>query len=320
MTEIVNTPIAGGEIRTKRRMPRIEEMMSTFKLFLKNRIALVGFIITLCYAAIAILDWVYPRYLGVSNISSMIVFLNGQQPSSATPTGPTFSHGWWYYLGTTTSLIPLFPSILAALKVDLTYTVAIVLIGALIGVVLGTMSGYFVGLYDDVLMRVTDIFFSIPQIILAIAIFFALGFNVRTVVISLIIVWWPTYARLTRGVGLTIKSQKFIEAATASGSGGFRNVFRHVLPNVLSPVFVQISLDLGSVILIFATLIFLGFNFGNSAYWPELGNLIYMGEGWLATGQWWAIFVPGIFLLIFTISVNLMGDGLRDVLDPKLRR
>lgn len=318
MTESVNLPQSGVDAQRRKRSPRIENFKSTFKLFFKNRIAFIGFVITLVYAAITILDWVHPQYLGVSNINSLTVFLKGA-PVSATPTAPTLSNGWWFYLGTTFNLIPIFPSMLAALKVDITYSVIVVFVGASIGIVLGTMSGYFGGLYDEVLMRVTDIFFTIPQLILAIAISFSLGLSLLTVVISLIIIWWPIYARLTRGISLTIKSQKFIEAATASGSGGFRNVFLHVLPNVLSPVFVQISLDLGSIVLIFAGLEYLGFNFG-SAYLPELGNMITLGQTYLAGGQWWTVVFPGVFLLIFTVSVNLMGDGLRDVLDPRLRR
>ena len=319
MTESVNLPKIGSGERVKRRSPRIENFKSTFKLFLKNRIAFVGFCITLVYAFLTLLDWFYPAYLGVPNIGSLTVFLKGAAPISATPTAPVFNHGWWYYLGTTFNLIPIFPGMLAALKVDITYSVIVVFVGAVIGVVLGTMSGYFGGIYDEALMRVTDIFFTVPQIILAIAISFALGLSLKTVVVSLIIIWWPIYARLTRSIALSVKSQKFVEAATASGSGGFRNVFLHVLPNVLSPVFVQISLDLGSIVLIFAGLQFLGFNFG-SAYLPELGNMISQGQTYLAGGQWWTVVFPGVFLLIFTVSVNLMGDGLRDVLDPRLRR
>lgn len=302
----------------KRRHPKIENYMSTFKLFLKNKLALTGFTITIIYGVIAILDWVYPQYLGVPNIALDTVFLHGGI-TSASPTPPVFNQGWWYWFGTTISRIPIFPAMLAALKVDMTYTVFIVMVGASVGIIFGTMSGYFGGLFDEFLMRVTDIFFSIPQLVLAIAISFALGQGLFSLVIALIVVWWPIYARLTRGLGLSLKSQKYIEAAIASGSSGFRNVFKHVLPNVLSPVFVQISLDLGSVIQIFAAYRFIGLNAGN-IYQPELGSLINLGLPYLAGGMWWATIIPSLFLLIFTVAVNLMGDGLRDVLDPRLRR
>ncbi len=297
--------------------PRVEDFKSTFKLFIKNRLAFVGFVIVLIYFTITILDYVYPSYLGVKDINTIASWV--PQLSSGVPSGPTLSHGWWYIFGETLYFAPIFPVMLAALKTDITYSILIVLTGALIGIILGTMSGYFGKLYDEVLMRVTDIFFSVPTLVLAIAVTVVLGKSLQNVVIALIIIWWPIYARLTRGVSLSIKSNKFIEAATAAGSSGLRNVFVHILPNVLSVVFVQFSLDLGSIIQLFAALDFIGFNEG-SPLLPELGNMLTWGTSYLVSGIWWPIVIPGIFLLIFTVAINLMGDGLRDVLDPKLRR
>lgn len=297
--------------------PRVEDFKSTFKLFIKNRLAFVGFVIVLIYFIITVLDYVYPQYLGVKDINTVASWV--PQLASGIPSGPTLSHGWEYLFGETLYFAPIFPVMLAALKTDITYSILIVLSGALIGIILGTMSGYFGKLYDEVLMRVTDIFFSVPTLVLAIAVTVVLGKSLQNVVIALIIIWWPIYARLTRGVSLSIKSNKFIEAATAAGSSGIRNVFVHILPNVLSVVFVQFSLDLGSIVQLFAALDFIGFNEG-SPLLPELGNMLTWGTSYLVAGIWWPIVVPGIFLLIFTVAINLMGDGLRDVLDPKLRR
>jgi ABC-type dipeptide/oligopeptide/nickel transport systems, permease components len=126
---------------------------------------------------------------------------------------------------------------------------------------------------------------------------------------------------LTRSITLSVKSQKFIEASTASGSSRVRNVVVHVIPNVLSPVFVQISLDIGNVILLFATLAFLPLTFLNlNEFTPELGSMISSSETYMLGPGWFSAVIPAVFLLIFTISINLFGDGLRDVLDPKLRR
>ena len=186
------------------------------------------------------------------------------------------------------------------------------------GTILGSIAGFKGGYPDEVLMRITDVFYSIPFLILALAFIFLLGRYIEYAVYALIIIWWPIYARLARGQALYIKSMKFVEAATASGASTMRNVFSHVLPNVLSPVFVQISLDLGSIMQLFAVLFFLGVI--SDPYFPELGNIINQGQSWLAVGVWWPIVIPGIFILLFTVSVNLLGDGLRDVLDPKLRR
>ncbi len=304
------------DIVVKKR-PRLEDTIYTAKLFLKNRLAFVGFVITMIYFAIAVVDEVYPRWLGVSNLNSMANWVPAL--SSNVPTAPTLSHGWMYIFGTTQFLVPIFPAMLAALKFDIGYSLLIVAIGALFGLAVGTIAGYFGKIFDEVLMRVTDIFFSVPFIVLAFAISYALGRSLNTVIIALIIIWWPIYARLTRGLALSTRSMKYVEAATASGSSGMRNVAVHVIPNVLSPVFVQISLDLGSIVQIFATLYFLNVIQGSQLL-PELGNMISRGQTYLPQGIWWPVVIPGIFLLIFTVSINLMGDGLRDVLDPKLRR
>ncbi len=318
---MVNESTVGGAVlkaRTSKRNPRMEDFSHTFRLFIKNRIAFVGFVIVAAYFVLTLLDYVYPQYLGVSNINTVASWAPSLR-SAGIPLGPTLSKGWWYYFGETEYFAPLLPVMLAALKTDIVDSLLIVLVGVAVGVILGTLSGYFGKLYDEVLMRITDVFFSIPVLILAIAITTVLGYSLQNVMIALIIGWWPIYARLTRGVSLSIKANKYIEAATASGSSGMRNVFVHVLPNVLSVVFVQFSLDLGSIIQLFAALDFIGFNKANPLL-PELGTLLTWASSYLVGGLWWTMVFPALFLLIFTVAINLMGDGLRDVLDPKLRR
>lgn len=307
-------------IAAKKRHPKIEDYRHTIKLLVKNRLALVGMIITLFYFIIAFLDVVYPQYLGVSNINTILSF---KQPLSgnALPIAPTFSKGWWYLFGSTqfySLQYPLLPISLAAIKFDLGYSLFIVLVGAFIGTVIGAIAGFKGGYIDELLMRVTDVFFSVPFLILALAFIFLLGRYIIMAVYALMIIWWPIYARLARGQALYIKSMKYVEAATASGASSIRNIFSHVLPNVLSPVFVQISLDLGSIMQLFAVLFFLGVI--SDPYFPELGNIINQGQQWAPIGIWWPVLVPGLFILLFTVSINLLGDGLRDVLDPKLRR
>ncbi len=303
---------------TKKRRPRWEDTKNTLNLFVHNKLAFTGMIITAIYFFIALLDTVYPQYLGVNDLSSMLNFVPGGRGTAALPIPPTFDQGWYYYLGTTFNQIPLLPVILAALKYDMAYSLLIVVSGVVIGLFLGTFSGYFGGMVDEVVMRVTDVFFSFPALVLAIALAYVLGSNMNVLIFALIIVWWPNYARFSRGLALTTKNQNFVEAAVASGSTRLRNVFVHIMPNVLSPIYVQFSLDLGSVIGILAALDYIGFN--KNGYLPEIGNLLSQGQIYLPTGMWWPVFVPGIFLLVFTVAVNLMGDGLRDVLDPKLRR
>lgn len=304
----------------RRRAKRLDNAKSTFKLFIKNRTALVGMIITIAYFVIAVIDYIDPRWLGVNNLSTALLFVPGHLANSELPTPPNFSGSWWYYFGTTYSRIPILPVMLGALRYDLTYTVIIVFIGMSVGVIIGSMAGFYGGILDEVVMRITDIFFSLPFFVFALAIVYVLGFSFQNVVIALIIVWWPTYARLTRGLALETKSLKYIEAAKASGASGVKTLFSHIIPNVLSPVYVQISLDLGSVIQIFAGIFFLIGALGSSSFPLEIGYLLSAGLPYLSIGIWWPVIIPALFLLLFTVSVNLMGDGLRDVLDPKLRR
>lgn len=305
--------------RVTKKRPRLEDFKNTAKLFFKNKFAFVGFVITLIYFLLALLDEVYPAYLGVSSYTSLLSFRIHY--SSPLPMPPAFNKGWWYFMGTTqlgSYKFALFPSVLGALKIDMGYSIIIVLAGATIGILLGTFSATYGKYLDDVLMRVTDVFYSLPYLIIALAFIFILGRYLIYVVYALIIVWWPIYARLARGQTLYVKSAKFVEAAYAAGTSRPRTIFSHIIPNVLSPLFIQMSLDIGSIVQIFAALDYLGISV--SPYIDELGNIISLGQSYLSIGIWWPIIFPGIFLLIFTVAVNMMGDGLRDVLDPRLRR
>jgi len=165
-------------------------------------------------------------------------------------------------------------------------------------------------------MRVTDIFFAFPGLILAMAIAAALGPNLQNALIAIIAVTWPVYARLVRGQVLSLKRREFIESARAIGASQFRIVFRHLLPNSLAPLLVQASFDLGGAILSVAGLSFIGF--GAQPPTPEWGVMISEGRNYMAT-QWWLATCPAIAILLVVAGFNLLGDGLRDWLDPRLR-
>ncbi|MCL5804080.1 MAG: ABC transporter permease [Candidatus Thermoplasmatota archaeon] len=317
-------------VQEKRKISRrrivARDYVHTFSLFIHNRLAFFGLVIVLFYFAVAFLDAVYPQYLGVSNINTVTSFLHTTNlNAAAVPTPPTLSRGWWYWFGTTEYEVPILPTMLASLKVDIGVSLAIVISAAGIGLMAGTISGFFGGRLDEIIMRITDIFFGIPTLVLAIAIIYVIGRGILFLALALILVRWPLFARLSRGQSLSLRESKFIEAARISGSSRIRDVFVHIIPNVLSPIFVQISLELGTVVLTFATLDFLGFNVAPPLL-PELGNMIagFGSSGatdtYLAAGIWWPMVIPGLFLLLFTVAVNLMGDGLRDVLDPRTRR
>lgn len=292
---------------------RIQEYKQTFRLLMRSPLVAVGFVIILIY----IVDVFYAQFF-LSKLSEMTPNFNDTQPRAPFwwP-GGTAAGGW---LGTTYPGINLTDAIIRAIRIDLMYSAFVVLIGALIGVLIGVYAGYRGGMFDEVLMRATDVTYSIPFLIFAIAVAFA--FNKRdftTLNVVLLVLWWPPYARLVRAQTLSVKEVKFVEAAKAAGASDARIMIRHVLPNTLAPVFVQVSLDLGVVTQIFAALDFIGFA-GDNPNLPELGNLILIGWGTGPESFPWTVIVPGLVLVIFTLAVNLVGDGLRDVMDPRLRR
>jgi peptide/nickel transport system permease protein len=168
-----------------------------------------------------------------------------------------------------------------------------------------------------VLMRVTDIFFAFPSLILAMAIAGALGPSLRNALIAVAVVSWPVYARLIRGQVLVLREQEFVQAARAIGVSDTRIVLRHLLPNTLAPLLVQASFDMGAVILSVAGLSFIGF--GAQPPTPEWGVMISEGRNYITT-QWWLTAVPAAAILLLVAAFNLIGDGLRDLLDPRLRK
>lgn len=315
---------------SKKYRPRLELFTATAKSFISNKAAVVGAVITFIYFAIAIIDTVAPSVFGIPSGEYTNLSYYSHHISPVETFGifaPGTSHGFKYLLGGTIFNYPLLPAMFASLKFDLGYSVLIVGVGALVGSAIGVTAGYLGRWADEFMMRVTDVFFSVPFLILAIAFSTIFGHVMLSAVYALLIIWWPIYARLSRSLALSTKSLNYVEAATAAGSSKVRNIFYHVFPNVLSPIFVQISLDLGSIILIFATLSFLGVT--NLPYsFPELGALISDGDNFVTSFIplpgfhliWWPLIIPGVFLLIFTVSINLFGDGLRDALDPKLRK
>ncbi|MGD0994982.1 MAG: ABC transporter permease [Candidatus Bathyarchaeia archaeon] len=294
-----------SEAELKRR--KWDNTKLSMSVFFANKVAVVGLIIIMIYVVDALIVQFFPQLLGITNVGSLVPnFIN------PAPSPPSMAH----LFGTTYPGVDLFTSTIKAIRIDLFYSVLVVAIGAAVGSLIGVISAYVGGLMDEIVMRITDVFFSIPYLILALAVGFVLGRSLLNMSIALAIVWWPLYARYTRSQTLSTKEFTFVEAAKASGVSRVKIMFKHILPNSLPPVFIQISLDLGSIMVIFSTLAFIGFIANASV--PELGYLTSLGLNYVQTAPWTVIF-PGLAITLFALAVNLVGDGLRDVMDPRRR-
>ncbi|NWF95573.1 MAG: ABC transporter permease [Candidatus Thorarchaeota archaeon] len=212
----------------------------------------------------------------------------------------------------------IFSRIVWAAQVDLRLSVTIVVVAVVIGAMIGAVAGYYGGKIDELMMRVTDIFFAFPGLILAMAIVMALGQrNLENISLALMVTWWPVYARLVRGQVLTEREKLYVEAARSVGASDMRILLVHILPNTFQPLIVQATLDTGGVLLTAAGLSFIGF--GAQAGVAEWGLMISTGQLYLTEAPWMSLY-PGLAILMTALSFNLVGDGIRDIFDPKLRR
>ncbi|MGQ4871412.1 MAG: ABC transporter permease, partial [Candidatus Thorarchaeota archaeon] len=174
------------------------------------------------------------------------------------------------------------------------------------------------GKLDELVMRITDVFFAFPGLILAMAIVMALGErNLDNIALALMVTWWPVYARLVRGQVLAEREKLYVEAARSVGASDSRILFTHIIPNTFQPLIVQATMDTGGVLLTAAGLSYIGF--GPPAGVAEWGLMISIGQQYLTIAPWMSLF-PGLAILVTALAFNLVGDGIRDILDPKLRR
>ena len=222
-----------------------------------------------------------------------------------------------YRMGTDDVGRDVFSRTVIATQTSLVMGVVVLVIAICIGVPLGAISGYLGGWVDEVIMRVTDIFLTVPALVLAMAMAAALGTGMVNAMIAISLVWWPGFARLTRGQVLALRELDYIEAARAVGASRTHTIVRHILPNVLSPVIIKASMDMGFAILITAALGYIGV--GVQEPTPEWGLMISLGRS-LLRQAWWVSVFPGMAMFITVLGFNLLGDGLRDVFDPKMRR
>jgi peptide/nickel transport system permease protein len=281
----------------------IERLAYGVRLVWRNPLTAVGSSVTLLLILVALLaPWIapYPQDVSKSHIKEQF------HP-------PSLNHPF----GTDELGRDVFSRVIYGSRISLEVGILAIGLALLIGIPLGVIAGSSGGLLDEVIMRVTDTFLSFPSLLLAMAISAMLGPNLRNARIAIAISWWPWYTRLLRGEAIAVKERDFVAAARAVGASWGRVIFKHVLPNSLTPIIIQASMDFGSIILTCASLSFLGL--GAQPPTPEWGLMISTGRTFFLT-HWWIVTFPGIAIFIAVLSFNLVGDGLREILDPKMRR
>ncbi len=296
---------------------RISELKYSLFLFRKNRLAVLGLALILIVIAIALLAPLLaiqqPYYVNINGELQQRWDFHDSPGDNQAFLGSSWSHPF----GTDNFGVDWFSKVLYGAGISLEVGILVVIPASLLGSLLGLLAGFKGGIIEEVIMRITDIFLSIPSLILAIAITAVLGRSIVHVMYALIITWWPWYTRLVRGQVLSVKERQFIESAKSVGASPSRLMLRHILPNSISPVIVQASMDFGYVILTAAGLGFLGL--GAPPGTAEWGVMISEGINYLFIAPWMSTF-PGLAIIAAVLGFNLIGDGLRDILDPRLRR
>jgi peptide/nickel transport system permease protein len=234
----------------------------------------------------------------------------------------TFETGFWvgnmeHPLGTDNLGRDIYSRILYGTGISLKIGYAIIAITAVCGLIIGLISGYFGGVIDIVVMRFIDILLAFPPLLLALVIAATLGTGMEKAMLAIAIIYIPSLARIVRGSVLTVKELPYVEASIAMGSGNAWIILGHVLPNIITPVIVYLTLLLGDAILYTAALGFLGVGIDPST--PEWGAMLSGGRDFLLLGKWWITVFPGVMIFLAVLSFNLVGDGLREAVDSKLR-
>ncbi len=265
----------------------------------KNPVVLLGLIVVLAWVFVAVFA---PLLAPIDPLKQTVS--DRLQPPNST-----------YLMGTDELGRDIFSRVLYGSRITLPAGLAVIIIDGILGLLIGALAGYLGGIWDEIMMRLTELFMAFPTIILAMAVTAALGPSLINAVIALVIVRWPDYARLTRGLIIEAKTAAYVEAARGLGAKHPYLLFKTLLPNSIAPAIVYGSLDMGNAILLFAGLSFLGL--GPEPASPEWGRMISIGIDFF--DQWWMWLFPGLAIASLVMAFNFIGDGLRDLLDPRLR-
>jgi peptide/nickel transport system permease protein len=290
--------------------PRLRELRFSLHLMSKSLTSIIGGILLAILVVIAAFPYLFAEPEPGSDPYTMP--FDTDQPDPQPPGSDD------HLLGSGKNGADIYYGIIWGARLSMSFAIYVISVSLAIGMMLGLLAGYKGGVIDEIVMRVTDVFLSIPSLILVMAIAAVLGKDLRSTLVALMCVWWSGYTRLIRGQVLSVRENVYVDAARASGASEWRIMFKHILPNSWAPIIVQSTMDMGSVVLVMAGLSFLGL--GAQSGTAEWGKMIFDGQQFMVLGYWWMVVFPGLAILMFVMAFNLMGDGLRDIMDPKMRR
>jgi peptide/nickel transport system permease protein len=283
------------------RGPMLDDVKHSVYLWKKTPLALIGTVIIGLFLLIALFAPLLAPYDPIATDLSRKL----EAPSAAHPFGlDQFGRD-------------VLSRVIMGSRIEVQIIFIISVISIAIGLVVGIVAGYFGGVVDEILMRITDIFLAFPRLVLAMAFAAALRPTLTNAIVAISLVEWTVYARLARAEAIKVRSQPYIEAIKAVGASDFKIMMFHVLPMSISPVIVQLTMRMGTIILTAASLGFLGL--GAQPPLPEWGAIVSDGRSYLMN-NWWITAFPGMAIAITVLGFNLLGDGIRDILDPRIRR
>ena len=295
--------------------PRIRELRYTLYRIFKNPSAIIGFTLLFFFAGVAVLaPYIAPPKYAHNP------YLMPHKGFSPTPKPPSEKN----IFGTTTGQYDIFYGAVWGTRTAFKIGLFVVGIAALLGVALGVISGYYGGIIDEILMRIVDIVFAIPLLVLTMAIVVAFGRGLDNVMIALAMVQWRNYVRVMRAGILTLRELDFVQAAKVMGVSDLKIMIRHILPNGIYPVLVMAFMDIGSMVIVAAFMSFIGL--GAPKGYADWGQMVALARNYIVgppedpLKYWYTIAIPGGCIVLFVLTWNLIGDALRDAFDPKLRR
>jgi len=300
------------------RSPNVKEIKFTVSRIKKSPLSIMGITILVFFIAIALLAPIlappgHPSQRGDPyRIPKFGIFPAPQPPSEEHP----FGTAQWQY--------DIYYGIIWGTRTAFRIGFIVVISALAISLLIGSVAGYYGGIIDELLMRFTDIIIAFPGLILAMAIIAIYGPSLDNIMLALVLVGWPGYARVIRGEILRVKSEDYVEAAKSVGCSDLRVIVRHVLPNAIYPIVIMASLDIGAVVLSAAALSFLGL--GPPPGYADWGQMISFSRGYIYANPqdplkyWFTWVIPGIFIFLFVLGWNLLGDAFRDIFDPTIRR